>query len=475
MQISWLIDPPTDLVDRILSEMSNLHREVTIARAQDEKRRRAASSAKTRTARQSTEAIVLTDKEVASLPSMEITLDPERYAALRARLPYFLQALVKLHRARPWGARTEINTSLNALEKHLKALRAKFDALDNDLSHPRFSRSLELGARSLKRSRTSLFAGEPSAFLTKYRSHRIGTAFCVGRELDAALIDLRDLLNHAQSYLRYGLAPRFYDVSFLRKELTKCTPHLIGNACADALHLVSVDQIAIQKITGRRNETQPQALPAHRELLDWMKRQLDALQGIVNQLKIMIQEFDQLDEYGREDWQQRGNGELGQSARLYLAAFLKKGTGSAPITDLVREIAPLYQLVFDKPFRVNDNYGASYHNRVARLSGESARTSRSLRVSDYRIGQSMLFACGVIRALELDYLATPYEHHEISTGSSIQPTYAERLYDVRKYNREAGLHGRRYREYSDAGPLDQRTFDLVVLIGDAWDRVSKSR
>ena len=147
----------------------------------------------------------LVDEEVASLPPTKITLNPERYVALRARLPYFLQALVNLHKARPWGARTEINTSINAIAKHLKALRAKFDALDKDLSHPRFSRSLELGARSLKRNRTSLFAGQPSAFTTKYRSHRTGTAFYVGQELDAALIDLRDLLNHAQSYLRYGL------------------------------------------------------------------------------------------------------------------------------------------------------------------------------------------------------------------------------------------------------------------------------
>ncbi len=472
MQLSWLIDPPLDLVGRILKEMDYVNWIVAKARARDGKRRRAVSVAKTKTARQSAECLELTDDELLSLPRKEFVFD---YAAVQAELPHFLRALVEINESRSWGARTEIVSTLSKLEKHLKDMGATFDGTAQILSQPDNSKVLEFSVCSLRKSNKSM-----TAFVAKYQSHTTGSAFHIARELDAGLAELQSIIlqvrviedDYVQETLHFGrrhdLASEAKSIDSMQSELSKCAAYLTGCASADALHHAFVDFCARRKSLKNRDEPRQELLSIHGELVSWIRRQLNAMQSLVDHLKLLIEEFDRLEDDQRNDWIQQGSGELGQSARQSLVPFLKKGRDPGMCTELVRELASLYRVAFDRTFRVHCAHGASHENLLRRLDAHDLRARRSLRISDYRIGQSVIFACAVIRALELDYLAIPFKRNEIGAHSE-----AEGRHDVQKYNREAGLHGLRYYDHDEALPVDKRTFDLIIAIGNGWQQCQR--
>ncbi len=253
----------------------------------------------------------------------------------------------------------------------------------------------------------------------------------------------------ARSTLDRFLKPLLRDVKSLQARLKESEQDTFIEPLRHAsLHLLDRDTQAWSVSNDGKKPRHIDPTTLVREL----EQPLDAMANLVEHLFTLIDDFDKFTDTDILLWPSESESERGRHARFQLLPHLKKGGGIGADTEFIRELAPIYEHLFGRPFAVLDS---SRREDLRRKRNESDDETARYE------GPSVRFACAVIKRFGLQNLFVPPTSEGLSQepdhGLSKEETSAVKR-DVASMNRHQGLQGRNVSDLR-----------LINRIGDIWD------
>ncbi len=187
-------------------------------------------------------------------------------------------------------------------------------------------------------------------------------------------------------------------------------------------------------------------------LVQQLEQPLDAMATLVEHLCTLVDDFDRFGETKTLRWLAEAKSERGQRSRFQLLPHLRKGGRIGADTEFIRELAPIYEHLFGRPFTVLD----SSRREDLRLK----RNESDNEIPRYE-GPGVHFACAVIKRLGLLNLFVPLTVEDIPDMPDHDLSKKEMTglkHEAAKMNRAMALQ--------DRSVSDLR---LINRIGDIWD------
>lgn len=402
----------------------------------------------------------LVDRVLKSLHSA-LPIDADKRAGTRLRLETILTKTAENQISARWDVRTGLDKTVKTLVKEIPALlddlrRFGNQLADADIGEPLRVAALEAAANGKR---------------PHYTPTPVKAGFAAPSELieqiGAGFKDLKDILHHAGSASAITLEPLLLCLQDMQTVPERWIALISDEPIAECLRLTAVEAYAGPASTlAPRGDSDVSAFRA----LWRLEFRISALEDIINHFVELSAEFYSSSSNGsvaekRENWINKGIGDLSRDARRYLVPFLRnrKRGGVGPDTELLRAIAELYQYVRGKPFRINGSESKRSYQRIIgnlELHGFNGqkRSLRSTGLVRYKSGEAMNFACAIIQGLGLQSLIVPFENDELGFdplihGEDERPA----AYDVKKHNRA-------FISRSRTVPRAE----LIDRIGDLW-------
>lgn len=190
-----------------------------------------------------------------------------------------------------------------------------------------------------------------------------------------------------------------------------------------------------------------------------LEGELANLDGILRHFFAMVDKFDAIASHDQINWFFQGKDEQEKYIHQSLFPYLRKGSGTGPDTDVLLQIAAMYEHAYQKPFTVTKQAGKTKYENAR---GEADLNSSKIKLPAYS-GRGVDFAHAIIVELKISNLFLP--HKDLSKVSQYRPTHAPTVdatqYDLAESNRAAALFGA------------DDSIALINKIGDLWHNHQK--
>lgn len=180
------------------------------------------------------------------------------------------------------------------------------------------------------------------------------------------------------------------------------------------------------------------------DILQRTESALNDFSKLLNHLRTMMDQFDELGPEEYAEWIRSPGTEKEVYVRNEITPHFRKRGGIGADTIAVRHIAEIYEFAFERPFSVN--WRDSYKRSDAEI--DSSNQPR------YYSGESVKFACAVVKVLKIGGIIVPLTEKYLS---ATEPDLDKSQLDISALSRERAFAGEAVRESW-----------LVNRIGDLW-------
>lgn len=261
---------------------------------------------------------------------------------------------------------------------------------------------------------------------------------------------------------RTDLTARLSELHFAIRTLRHAFSWEAFETIGKPLELSALSLFSKRRSVWNSSSEDERAKPLYRSALSTqniLEGELANLDEILGHFFAIVDKFDATASHDQINWFFQGEDEREKYIHQSLFPYLRKGIGSGPDTDVLLQIAAMYEHSYQKPFTVTKQAGKTKYENAR---GEAYLNSSKIKLPAYS-GRGIDFARATIVELKISNLFLP--NKDLSKISHYRPADAPTIdanqYDLAESNRAAALDGA------------DDPIALTNKIGDLWHNHQK--